>query len=408
MTQEALIAPIREWLVEQSLGDNDIIEMFETLCMRMVGVGIPIKRAKLLWPTLHPLFQAETVSWLRGEKAVLEQFLHQENESDDWKASPLKFIIENDVDVFRRELTGSNALVDFELLKELKEKGYTDYLAHSTPLDGYTTRSRDGAIKRGIVVTWTSDRPGGFSPDDLRSLQKIQRRFAVACKNVIQTRISRNITTTYLGNRAGGSVLDGNIRRGDGETMSAVVWYSDMRNSTSLAESMPADDYFAMLNSYFEATAEPVVNNGGEVLEFIGDAVLGIFPYTKQNELKSAAKAANQALDQAIQTAAQTNKEREAQGWERFKFGIGLNVGDVMFGNIGIPSRLSFSVIGPTINEVARIENMTKFLQQPVLASSKFASLDPDRWKSVGEHKLEGVLDPAELFSFKCSQQMAA
>ncbi len=408
MTQESLIAPIREWLVDQSLGDNDIVEMFETLCMRMVAVGIPIKRAKLLWPTLHPLFQAETVNWFRGEKAVLEQFQHQENESDDWKASPLKFIIDNDVDVFRRQLTGPNELVDFELLKDLKEQGYTDYLAHSTPLDGYSSNARNSRIKRGIVVTWTSDRPDGFSEDDLRSLQKIQRRFAVACKSVIQSRISRNVTNTYLGNRAGNSVLDGNIRRGDGETTSAVVWYSDMRNSTSLAESMPPDDYFAMLNSYFEATAEPVVNNGGEVLEFIGDAVLGIFPYTKESELKSAAKAANQALDQAIQTAAASNTDRESQGAERFKFGIGLNVADVMFGNIGIPSRLSFSVIGPTINEVARIENMTKFLQQPVLASHKFASLDPGRWKSMGEHKLEGVLDPAELFSFKCSQQMAA
>ena len=349
MTQESLIAPIREWLVDQSLGDNDIVEMFETLCMRMVAVGIPIKRAKLLWPTLHPLFQAETVNWFRGEKAVLEQFQHQENESDDWKASPLKFIIDNDVDVFRRQLTGPNELVDFELLKDLKEQGYTDYLAHSTPLDGYSSNARNSRIKRGIVVTWTSDRPDGFSEDDLRSLQKIQRRFAVACKSVIQSRISRNVTNTYLGNRAGNSVLDGNIRRGDGETTSAVVWYSDMRNSTSLAESMPPDDYFAMLNSYFEATAEPVVNNGGEVLEFIGDAVLGIFPYTKESELKSAAKAANQALDQAIQTAAASNTDRELQGAERFKFGIGLNVGDVMFGNIGIPSRLSFSVIGPTI-----------------------------------------------------------
>ncbi len=408
MTQEALIAPIREWLVDQALGDNDVVEMFETLCMRMVAVGIPIKRARLLWPTLHPLFQAETVSWNRGEKAVLEQFQHQENESDAWKASPLKFVIENNVDVLRRQLSGQNELVDFPMLEELKEQGITDYIVQATELSGYTSRTVEGGNSRGIVVTWATDRPDGFSSDDLHSLQKIQRRFAVACKTVVQSRISRNITTTYLGNRAGSSVLDGKIRRGDGETTSAVVWYSDMRNSTSLAESMPPDDYFAMLNSYFEATAEPVVNNGGEVLEFIGDAVLGIFPYTKQSELKSAAKAANRALDQAIKTAAEANKEREAKGWERYKFGIGLNVGDVMFGNIGIPSRLSFSVIGPTINEVARIENMTKFLQQPVLASSKFASLDPDRWKSVGEHKLEGVLDPAELFSFKCSQAMAA
>ncbi len=129
--------------------------------------------------------------------------------------------------------------------------------------------------------------------------------------------------------------------------------------------------------------------------------MLGIFPYTKENELKSAVKAAHLALDQALHTAIEANAKREADGAERFNFGIGLNVGDVMFGNIGIPSRLSFSVIGPTINEVTRIENMTKFLQLPVLATSKFASLDPSRWNSVGEHKLNGVLEPLELFSFK-------
>jgi len=403
MTQEALISPIREWLVDQSLGDNDIVTMFETLCMRMVGVGIPVTRARLMWPTLHPLFRAETVSWDYGSKAVLEQFLHQENESDDWKNSPLKFIVDNDIEIFRRQLTGPNELIDFEMLEDLKQRGFTDYLVHSTKLEGYTSKTGGMGNSQGIIVTWASDRPGGFSPADLGSLNKIQRRFAVACKTVMQSRISRNIASTYLGQRAGGSVLEGNIRRGDGETMSAVVWYSDMRNSTSLAESMPAEDYFKMLNSFFEATAESVVSNGGEILDFIGDAVLGIFPYTKTNELKQAAILANRALDQTVELANAANAEREAEGAERFKFGIGLNVGDVMFGNIGIPSRLSFSVIGPTVNEVARIENMTKLLQHPVLASGKFASLDPDRWKSVGEHKLDGVAEPLELYAFQCS-----
>ncbi len=151
-----------------------------------------------------------------------------------------------------------------------------------------------------MLVTWTSDRASGFSPDDLEALQKVQRVFALACKTMIQSRISSNIATTYLGDRAGRSVLNGQIRRGDGQETHAVVWFSDMRNSTMLAESLPSDAYFSLLNSYFEATAGPLVEHGGEVLDFIGDGVLGIFPFEDGGGLEHAAQRANAALDEAL------------------------------------------------------------------------------------------------------------
>lgn len=403
MSQDALISPIREWLIDSSLGSSDIVEMFEQMCMKIVGVGIPISRARLFWPTLHPLFQAETVSWDTKSFAKLAQFEHQDNESDAWKASPLKFMLDNNLDTFRRQLVGENALLDFQLLEELKEEGYTDFLVLASKLEGISTRRREGTQSRGIQVTWASNKPEGFSSEDLISLQKIQRRFAVACKTVIQSRISNNVSQTYLGRRAANYVMDGQIRRGDGQQTSAVVWYSDMRNSTSLAETMPAEEYFDLLNSYFMATAEPVVKHGGEVLDFLGDGVLGIFPFDGDNELQKAAAAANNAVDEALVLAAAANEQRRAEQKETFNFGIGLNVGDVMFGNIGIPSRLTFSVVGPTVNEVARIESMTKLLQSKVLADHTFARLDSTRWKSVGEHKLDGVLNEKELFSFQCT-----
>ena len=225
---------------------------------------------------------------------------------------------------------------------------------------------------------------------------------------MIQSRISTNIATTYLGNRAGSNVLNGQIRRGDGERTKAVVWYSDLRNSTSLAETMAPTDYFSLLNSFFMATAEPVVRNGGEILDFIGDAVLGIFPFAEETYLEQAARAANLALEEAVEHARETNAERLKNGEEQFKFGIGINAGEVMFGNIGIPSRLTFSVIGPTVNEVARIEGMTKLIQQTVLADKTIASFDSKRWKSTGMHKLQGVLEPIELFAFQCAHSRQA
>jgi len=403
LSQDALISPIRDWLIDNSLGNSDIVEMFEQMCLKIVGVGIPISRARLFWPTLHPLFQAETVTWDTKSFAKLDQFEHQDNESDDWKASPLKFVIDSEIDIFRRQLVGDNALLDYTLLEELKDCGYTDFLVLSSKIDGISRRKREGNQNNGILVTWASNKPEGFSSEDLISLQKIQRRFAVACKTIIQARISNNISQTYLGRRAANYVMDGQIRRGDGQKTSAVVWYSDMRNSTSLAETMPPEEYFDLLNSYFMATAEPVVKHGGEILDFLGDGVLGIFPFSGQVELRKAAVAANNAIDEALVLADSANEKRRANQKETFNFGIGLNVGDVMFGNIGIPSRLTFSVIGPTVNEVARIESMTKLLQSKVLADKTFAELDSNRWKSLGEHKLDGVLVEKELFSFQCN-----
>lgn len=401
MAHQALINPIREWLIDQALGEPDIVTMFETMCHRLAAIGVPIARARLIWQTLHPLFRAEQVLWDRGGKATLDQFRHEDNSTEAWSRSPLKFVIENRLGILRRELDGPNTMDDFPILADLRRQGFTDYVVLATSVENMrdpTDSTRDS--QRGILVTWASDRPGGFSSDDLECLQKIQRVFALACKTAIQSRISRNISTTYLGRRAGEAVLRGQIRRGDGERTKAVVWYSDMRNSTMLAEAMEAEAYFALLNAYFETTAGPLVDHGGEVLDFIGDAVLGIFPFGDGDELCDAARRANAALDETLARGRMADDQRQAAGIDRFAFGIGLNVGEVKFGNIGIPNRLSFSVIGHSVNEVARIESMTKFLQQTVLSGAALAKLNPDRWRSIGEHKLEGVLDPVELFAF--------
>jgi adenylate cyclase len=405
MTHEALIQPIREWLITQALGEPDIVELFETMCGRLAAIGLPIVRARLIWQTLHPLFRAEQVLWNKGTDASLDQFAHQDQETEDWRASPLRFVIEHKLAVLRRKLQGPEEMLDFPMLHDLKAKGITDYLVLATAIENpLAARDPMAPMPRGILVTWASDRPAGFSDDDLKCLQSIQRVLALASKTVIQARVSENIAATYLGARAGRSVLSGQIRRGDGEKTNAVVWISDLRNSTTSAETMPSDVYFAMLNSYFEATAAPVVENGGEVLDFIGDAVLGIFPYDDETGLRDAVDRAHDALDQALAAGRQANAVREKEGLERYKFGVGLNVGDVKFGNIGIPQRLTFSVIGRTVNEVSRIESMTKLLQQPVLAGERLARIGPERWRSVGAHKLDGMLEPMELFAFRQNQ----
>jgi adenylate cyclase len=260
-----------------------------------------------------------------------------------------------------------------------------------------------------MFVSWAADRPSGFTDDDLATLQRIQRRLAVTCKTMIQARISRNIAEAYLGRQTGEKVLQGSIRLGDGEETRALVWYSDLRASTRLAETMPSAEFLDLLNVYFECAARPVIAAEGEVLAFIGDAVLGIFPFTDDAELPELTRRVLSALRDSLEFAERANAERAASGREAISYGIGLNIGDVMYGNIGIPERLAFSAIGPTVIEVARIEKLTKTLDARVLATAEVAGYAPRLWRSMGRHRLEGVLEPQEVFGFReeASQEAA-
>jgi adenylate cyclase len=406
MTDRTLVNGINEWLVDQALDEPDIVEMFEGLCHRLHAVGIPIARARLTWPTLHPLFQAETILWSRGRQTEFEQFRHQETESDDWLRSPMKYMFDNDVSILRRVLEGPAKVLDFPILGELAERGMTDYFVIRTALSVRNEHAATGQI--GILVTWTADRPGGFTNDELEALQRIQRRFAVACKTVIQARIARNISETYLGREAGDRVLAGSIRRGDGQETQAVVWYNDLRNSTALADTMPGRDYIQLLNVYFDITAALVIRAGGEVLDFIGDGVLAIFPYQDASQQKAAIRKATGALQEVIASRDALNESRAEQGMFPLRFGIGLNIGKVMFGNIGVPERLTFSVIGPTVNEVSRIEALTKATGMDALVTREIAAADPERWISIGVQRLAGVSEGMELFTLAGNRQAEA
>ncbi len=399
MAEASLMTQISDWLFDQSLGEPDIVELFEGLCQRVFAIGVPISRGMLMWSTLHPLFQAESVSWRRGQPAELGQFPHQDKVSEEWLRSPMRHMLESDVKLLRRRLTGPGAMFDFGITEELAEQGFSDYVVLRTDL--FSRSAGSNSQRRGIFVTWASDRPGGFIDEDLAALQRIQQRLAVVCKTVIQARISRNIAEAYLGRETGQRVLNGSIRLGDGEQTRALVWYSDLRNSTRLAETMPSDTFLELLNVYFECAARPAIAAGGEVLAFIGDAVLAIFPVANKKDLPATTRRVTAALNESLLLADRINAERVAQNVEPIHYGIALNVGTVMYGNIGVPERLAFSAIGPTVIEVARIEKLTKTIGARALTTRQLASVEPELWRSMGAHRLEGVGEPQELFGFR-------
>jgi adenylate cyclase len=390
-----LVDQVADWLMAQSLQTPTMESLFEGCCERLYGAGMPLFRVHIAYRTLHPLISGIGLTWRRDKPVNVERFPHRDGpEPERWLKSPHFHLIQRRLPMMRRRLTGPETLIDFPILEEFREAGGTDYLAFLT---AFSETGNDG-----LISSWLTDREAGFSDAEVQAIIRIQQRFAVACKIVTRGEIARNVMTTYLGPDAGLRVLDGQIRRGDGERIHAAVWFSDLRGSTAMAEKLAPEDYIATLNGFFDAIGGAVLAKHGEILGFIGDAVLAIFPIRKGQA--TAGKACQRALAAARLSArriAKLNEARAAKGEDPIAYGLGLHLGDVTFGNIGVDERLSFSVIGPTVNEVARLEGLTKKLGHAVVASEHFKNAVPrgTTWDELGEHRVAGVHRPLKVFA---------
>ncbi len=404
-----MVDNIADWLMDSALSeDTDMKALFEDTCLRLRAEGLPIIRAHFAFRTLHPLFAAISNTWYHDRDTVRFEIAHSSvADTTDWSRSPYAFLVDNGISHLRRRLAGEDALLDYSVLEEFREEfAATDYLAYAIPFD---PKAQGKAIRSGVIGSWLTDRPGGFSDNDLHALLRIQLRLAVTFKVLIKSQIADNILNTYLGPDAGKQVLSGQIQRGDYEAIHSVIWFSDMRSSTPLADALSPEEFFTMLNGYFECTAGAVLDAGGEVLRFIGDAVLAIFPIRKgQQTEKQACRKAMRAMREARRRVVRLNRERAADGKPLVEYGLGLHVGDVMYGNIGVPERLEFSVIGPAANETARLESLTKEIGHSVVASENFARNIKGGWVSLGKKNLKGVGGPMKLFSPEETPKKAA
>jgi len=391
----ALFDGVADWLMDQSLKDPDIETLFEGCCDRLFAAGVPLFRVHIAYRTLHPLISGIGLTWRQGEPLNVQRFPHHFGaEPENWLKSPHYYIIERRIPMLRRRLIGPEAMLDFPVLEEFRQAGGSDYLAFLVPFSDGTSD--------GLVSSWLTDRQTGFSDTEIAAITRIQQNFGVAAKIATRSEIARNVMTTYLGPDAGLRVLDGQIRRGDGEHIHAAVWFSDLRGSTAMAEAMKPEDYIATLNEFFDAVGGAVLAKRGEILGFIGDAVLAIFPIRKGGPNASqACRRALAAAKLAANRVEKLNKARAGNDQDPIRYGLALHLGDVTFGNIGVAGRLAFSVIGPTVNEVARLEGLTKTLGQPLIASEAFknALAKGLQWKALGAHKVSGVRRPLTVFS---------
>jgi adenylate cyclase len=386
-------AEIEHWLLHEASSEKDMLLFLESFIWRLLAAGSRIDRLSLHVGTLHPQLIGFAWNWniidgLCDEVKVAEAA----TESNAFKLNPLYRVFQFGETIRRKPQTAA-ARAEFPLIAELAEMGMTDYVA--VPLSGPGYRNS---------LTLATRHPEGFSDTQVERQQHIFRLFALHVERHSVLRISENALNAYLGLSAAAQVINGSIKRGAGEAIHAVIWVSDLRGFTDLSDRLSGSDMLALLNAYFEVMAGAVLAHGGEVLKFIGDGLLAVFPLQNLDEIAAAGKAALSAAQQAlagldaINTKAPSNLSSTAD-WRPLRAGIALHEGEVFFGNIGSPGRLDFTVIGPAVNEASRVEALQKTLGRSILVTEAVARHLDCKMDFLGEHTLRGVAAPIAIYS---------
>jgi adenylate cyclase len=377
------------WLTNDAREQRFIDNIFAELCLRLQQAGIPVKRATLHVLIHHPQWLGARFMWADGmREAEIARVDHDVRGRSEYIGSPANEIHEGATEV-RENLARDPSLGrKHAVYDEMRAKGLTDYVAW--PL--YHTHGKRH------LVTFATDRVGGFDDAHIASLRKLLPILALVSEIRVKNRLARTLLETYVGSHAGELILAGATRRGSGTTVHAAIMICDLRDFTAISDNWPRDDVIDLLNDYFDAISEPIARRGGEILKFMGDGLLAIFPLSQP----SACANLLHAVTEARQAMMALNEKHSQSGRAPLNYGVGVHVGDVMYGNIGSQSRLDFTVIGPAVNMASRLEALTKQLGRKVLLSRAFADLVQGDFdlERVGEYPVRGFSDPIELFAY--------
>lgn len=348
---------------------------------RLATAGVPLWRVALYAATLHPQIRGFGWHWSRERSEVEEvRFPQGVERTAEFLQSPLRSTIEQGT-VVRHRLEGSSGESLFP--GGFRAEGCTEYLA--APLNH--------AIGRYPVVVWATDRAGGFAEPDLALLEDVRPALAAVMETILTLRGAHGLFSIYLGRHVGERVLSGQILRGHAEPLRAVIMATDLRDSTGLSDRLPSDEMIRLLDEYFEDVVSAAHSHGGSVLKFVGDGVLAIFGTRGEEEDETAARSALAASKEILARLG----AREVRG-AAVRAGIGLHVGTVMYGNVGSPDRLDFTVVGPAVNLAFRLEALTKELGHPVVVSRAFATAADVPLVPLGAFPIRGFRGAEEVF----------
>jgi adenylate cyclase len=400
---EHAILRVAEWVVTAGLGQMPPAALLAGLCERLNGIGVSVARSQASFRILHPLFGAMTVTWREDEGSKPELQPGDNSPGSEFDVSPVAAMLREGRRMMRQRLEDPGSL-RFPLLVSLAGKGFTDYIAFVVAFG-----EREPRIEQvsGVVISFATRRPGGFTDGEIESLRWLSSPVGLALQAEINREIAWSTLRTFHGSVVGSRILGGTIKRGAGERLRTVLWYSDLRNSTALGESLELDGFLALLNAYFDCTAGAVLACGGQVLELIGDAVLGIFPVEAAGSEAEACRAGIAAARLSRQRLADLAvRDQSLAG--AIEFGVGVHVGEVIFGNVGTADRLSFGVVGSAVSETARMETLTKAIGRPIVASDRVAACLDEKLEDLGRHAMRGVEGKRRIWAVPANVQELA
>ncbi len=392
--ESAGVWPVRrrkvlDWLIIETRKERFIDNILVEMCTRLLEAGVPVARATLHFRIQHPQWFGARIMWKKGlSEAEITTFEYGLEDTTLYLQSPVNEIRSGQQQI-RQSLDGSHT-GDFKytLYNELRAEGLTEYVAW--PLE-HTLDKRH-------VVSFASDAPGGFSAEHIEFLADLLPALALVSEIRLKNRLARTLLETYVGPHASEQILAGATTRGSGVTVGAAILVCDLRDFTAISDAWPRDDVIELLNGYFDAMSEPIEKHGGEILKFMGDGLLAIFP------LSDPAACANllRAISEAQTAMNVLNQEHIRAGRKPLGYGVGVHVGDVMYGNIGSRKRLDFTVIGPAVNVASRLEGLTKEIKRPVLLSKAFAEMAgcESHLEKLGSYPIRGLGEPIEVFAY--------
>jgi len=393
-TAPSWYATLEEYFLESALGGRTPEELIDELMALLLAEGLPVHRFALSFGTLDPLFQSATLLWRAGQGTQRERFRRDSQEQPTWLRSPMKRLLDGREGWLAWTLPAAPAEAErHPLLEDLAAEGCACYAVEALAFDRPELAFRPPYD--GMLVSWAGRDAAPFAADDWLWVRRLNRRIAGLAKAIGRENRALAIARTYLGPLVGHRIFRGQIVRGDVEELEGVLWYCDLRGSTKLADEMAPRDFMRLLNDYFDCTAAAVEAAGGAVLKFIGDAVLAGFP----QPLPEAIERALAAADAAAAATRAANEQRRAAGEPEIVYGLALRCGRVLFGNVGTPERLDFTVIGGAVNEVARMEALTKDVGASVLVDTEIAAASPERWRPLGAVALRGIERPLAMFA---------
>jgi adenylate cyclase len=390
---------LMNWLVSQGLTGLSEPELMRGFCERCCAGGLDLSRALAFIDTLHPIYEGRGFRWNdrpSNESETFEYLSSAEGEAaKNWRRSAFHHMLENGHDEMQLDLA-DKASLEFSLIGDLLDHGHRHMVALIHRFGDAGTLGQMDCF----YSYFTTRRERGFSEQELASLRDLVPVLGLAIKSAQQVDIARTLGRVYLGRDASAQVLGGRISRGVTERINAVLWFSDLRGSTRMSESIGPDEIIPFLNDYAEASIEAIHEAGGDVLKLMGDGILAIFT---GDDMPAARKAALGAEHRFRLNLNALNDRRAKDGRPITSAYVGLHVGEVFYGNIGSEERLDFTVVGPAVNEVSRIASMCNSVDREFLASSEFAKgLDATGRRylvSTGRYALRGIGRAQDLYT---------